>query len=516
MLNGDGETPLPFRRSLDKAAATAPADKSSQLQPAVQAGASKRCNTSFSSDSAHVPLPALPLSHDATDVPMHSKSLTSPTQRIPTISPIAIPKGVPTQAAAPPPRKHSFTAQAQQDPAASRPANQPANQAARQDNSFSSSLTAAQQPDTAAPSEVGSSASPAAPNGAEVWRSNPTYGTASSGGNHPSSSGIYSPSGGIHSSSGGVHSSGGGLHSSSGGIPSSSSGDMPSNYRASQSLPSFKAFTSVDRKLTDSWRAKLLEELGDESDSEHGADMRTPLPVVSEHDSLPCLTLDWGLQNNEPKPAALNSAPHAPLASFQATFDSSTAPAQTHLSSSSARSLTHAWSSDALSSAQHPAADFPGHTSMTPAPLPAHTPGNIPTRADDPLQHPWQPHQHGQTDRARALQDLPQLQSAANAQAASNTAVGQQPGNSLPPVCVSPVSLLSQSSLEVVKARSNMLDIPSAELLDSILDFANAVCGEQQTDTAYSPLKVSTPPPLSPLFKPTAICLLHCSNRSGT
>ena len=56
----------------------------------------------------------------------------------------------------------------------------------------------------------------------------------------------------------------------------------------------------------------------------------------------------------------------------------------------------------------------------------------------------------------------------------------------LHPVQPSLPSLLIESNLEAVRARSTMLDIPSAELLDSILDFANAVCGEQPNDNMFT------------------------------
>lgn len=497
MLNGDGEAPTPFRRSLEKPAFTAPAEKPSQLQPVVQAGNSRRCNTSFSSDSAHLLLTPQSHSPEATDAPahMHSKSsaAAAATQRIPTISPIATPNGIPAQAPAPPTRKHSSPAQAQQDPAAQYPANGPANQAASQSSSFSSSL---QQLSSAAPSEVGSSASPVASNSGEVWRSNPTYGLVSSSGFHLSSSGLN------HTISG--------LKASSGGLKASSGGGMPSSYRASQSLPSFKAFTAVDRRLTDSWRAKLLDELDDDSDSEVGADMRTTLlPVVSEHDSLPSLMQEWGLQSEgDQKQAALHSAPHAPLARFQLSSESSAAgtaaTAQSH-PSHAAPSSSHAWLPGAAPP-QDPTATNSSHMTHMTQPARASPQSNQSMRPDTALQLPRQPQQHHQTDTAMALhpqQDPSQAQSAADAQAAGNTAVVQQHGHSLP-VCMSPGSLLSQSSLEVVRARSSLLDIPSAELLDSILDFANAVCGDQQNDTAYSPLKVS-PHPTSPWLWPSAL-----------
>lgn len=496
MLNGDGEAATPFRRSLEKAALAAPAEKPSQLQPVVQAGNSKRCSTSFSSDSAHLLLTPQSHSPEATDAPshMHTKPAATPvaTQRIPTISPIAIPTGIPAQAPAPPTRKHSSPAQAQQDPAANYPANQAANQAASQSTSFSSSL---QQPSSAAPSEVGSSASPAVPDSAEVWRSNPTYGLAFDSGLKHSSSGLTHSSSGVHHSSSGLHLSSSGLNhtisglkASSGGLKASSGGGMPSSYRASQSLPSFKAFTAVDRRLTDSWRAKLLDELDDDSDSEGGADMRTTLlPVVSEHASLPSLMQEWGLQSGgDQKQAALHSAPHAPLARFQPTSESSAAcTAATAQSNPShvAPPSSHVWAPGAASP-QDPTATVPSHVTHTSQPGHAPRQSNISMIADTPLQPSWQPQQHNQTDTAMVLhpqQHPSQAKSAADAQAAGNTAVVQQLGGG--------------SSLEVVRARSSLLDIPSAELLDSILDFANAVCGEQQNDTAYSPLKVRSPQP---------------------
>ena len=215
MINGDSETQVPFRHPVDKAVAPAAADKSSELQPVLMAGSGKRYSASFSfsSDSAHVPLRH---AQNATDArtEAHDRPAAAPTQRISTISPIALPNGAPIQAPAPPTRKHSYTAQPHQAPT-DQPAypfdSQGASQAAiwaayppaSHSSSFSSSVTAGQQPSSAAQSEVGSSASLARVNSMEVWCSNPAYGVVTNMAN------------------------------------------VGSNYRCSQSLPSAKAFTSV-------------------------------------------------------------------------------------------------------------------------------------------------------------------------------------------------------------------------------------------------------------------------------
>ena len=320
MVNGDSETQIPFRHPVDKAAAAPAADKSSDLQPVLQAGDSKRrsASFSFSSDSAHVPLRN---TQDVTDArtEAHSRASAGPTQRIPTISPIALPNGAPAQAPAPPTRKHSYTALPHQTPSADQPAcltaNQPARQGANQaasqaaypstsqTSSFSSSGTAGQQPSTVAQSEVGSLPSPPRNNSMEVWRSNPAYGVVSGVGN------------------------------------------MGSNYRSSQSLPSAKGFMSVDRRLTDSWRAKLMEDLEEDSDTEQGADLRTPLPVVSEHDSLPALMEQWGMQTNE-HAQHQNSSHQVHVPSQQRSESSAAqiaAPAESH-ASSNAHLSSHAQS----------------------------------------------------------------------------------------------------------------------------------------------------------------------------
>ena len=461
MLTGDSEPPLFSRPSLREAASPAAINKSSQLQPDLQSASSKHCSVSFSSDSAHVPVPQAPVAPN-TPAQNHSRMSAASPQRIPTISPIALPNGIPAQAPAPPTssRSHSHTLQAQDKPsgrqavwqsagqgtteyatqAPYQPSSQPTHGNASRSSSFSSSLTEAQQPSSAATSQVGSAASLAPGSSAQVWRSNPAYGVPP------------------------TH------------APTPANERTPSSHRASQSLPSFKAFTSVDRRLTDSWRAKLLEDLADESDSEQSTDLRITLPVVSEHDSLPALTQQWGLQSSEQTQDLLSSA------------------AQTHTHtpaqndhSGTALLAPHAHPFDAASFPDE-ATSFPSHSHMAQASLSDHQiyPSDMPMSGDSSHHHSQQ---HDQADRAQAL--YPQQADMTHAEAAADD-FGTRRAHSMLPPAMATINLLSDSNLEVVKARSNMLDIPSAELLDSILDFANAVCGEQQNDGAYSPLKVIT------------------------
>ena len=465
MVNGDSETQVPFRHPVDKAAAPATADKSSELQPFLQEGNGKRhsASFSFSSDSAHIPLRR---TQDMTDArtEAHSRPAAGPTQRIPTISPITLPSVGPTQAPAPPTRQHSYTALPQQTPSADQPAyptasqsasqgtQQAANRAAcapaSQSSSFSSSVTAGQQPSSAVQSEVSSSASPARVNSMEVWRSNPAYGVVTNATN------------------------------------------MGSKYRSSQSLPSAKGFASVDRRLTDSWRARLLEDLEDDSDNEQGADVRMTLPVVSEHDSLPALLEQWGMQNTE---QAQNGSicQQGPVPRQQRSALHTAAPAEGHVSSVGPLP-SHAQRLDAAF-AQLPPAITSSHALAI----------NFTTRADNlsqssPLQNQdmnqqqrWQAEQNLQPGTAHASappQEASQFQTAADHNALEEAAAAQQVHDS--PSAAVQASLLIESNVEMVKARSNMLDIPSAELLDSILDFANAVCGEQPNEGMEHPSQV--------------------------
>ena len=474
MLNGDSEPPLFFRPSLKKSASPA-ADKSSpQLQPdPPQPGSSKHCSVSFSSDSAHVPVPQAPIAPN-TPAQTHSTALVVSPQQTPSISPIALPNGIPAQVSAFPSTSHSSTLQTQETPNGHEAAWESAGQggsgngsrapyqsgsqatrgSGRQSSSFSSSLTAAQQqPSSDATSQVASSASPAPTSSTQVWRSNPAYGVPPTP------------------------------------TPTSTTTNdrTPSSHRASQSLPSLKSFTSVDRRLTDSWRAKLLEDLADESDSEQGVDMRMTLPVVSEHDSLPALTQQWGLQSVEITQDLQSLLHHAPEPS-QHAYDSSAqtdAPAEKDLSST-ALLWAHAHPSHAASF-PNAATYVASHVAQAAPPSHNLHPSDVLASQHGFQYHLRQPQQHDQADRAKALhpQDMTQAQAAADDS-------GERGAYNMVPPAMSPISLLSDSNLEVVKARSNMLDIPSAELLDSILDFANAVCGEQQHEGAYSPLKVST------------------------
>ena len=486
MLNGDSEPPLFSRPSLNKAASPA-ADKSSpQLQPGPpQTGSSKHRSISFSSDSAHVPVPQAPVAPN-TPAQTHNKAPVVSSQRIPTISGMALPNGIPAHTSASPSRTHSSTLQPQETPcgnqaawesagqgangngsqAAYQPGSQATNGSGSRSSSFSSSLTAAQQqPSSAATSQVVSSTSPAPASSTQVWRSNPAYGVPPT--------------------------------------PAPTIDRTPSSHRASQSLPSLKTFTSVDKRLTDSWRAKLLEDLANESDSEQGFDLRMTLPVVSEHDSLPALTQQWGLQSVE-MTQDLQSLLHQAPEPRQHSHESS--PAQTdpaaQSDSNTALLSAHAHPSDAASFPDA-ATSIPSH--MAQAALPSYNshPSDVLTSGDGSQYHLRQPQQHDHPDTAIAShpqQDMTQAQAAADD-------CGDRGGYNMVPPAMSAVSLLSDSNLEVVKARSNMLDIPSAELLDSILDFANAVCGEQQNESAFSPLKVTT----SPVMCSICCFLPHCS-----
>lgn len=486
MLTGDSEPPGCVRHSLDKTNGPAAADKASpQLQPGPQTGSTKLGNGSFSSDSAHVPVQQ---AHDAPGTPAQSdaKAPAVSPQRIPTILPIALPNGIPPQTPAPPPRTHLYTPQPQGDPsaheaawgsagqdtfdngnasqAAQQPASQGTNGYASQSSSFSSSLTTAQQPGSAVTSQVGPSASPASASTTQVWRNNPAYGVPPTPTRTPSND------------------------------------IMPSRHRASQSLPSFKGFTSVDRRLTDSWRARLLEDLADESEDEQDSAMRMTLPAVSEHDSLPALMQQWGLQGIE-QTEGLHSSRHQAPEPYQHESSAAQTAAPTQNSHSSTAELSrHALPPDDASS-QHTAAFMQGYSHKAPPPVPSAPPSQAFTTNDSSFHHLWQPQQHSATDRAQALR--PQQEMTQAEAAADHTEQGAA-DSMLPLPLPLPLVSLIDSNLEVVKARSNMLDIPSAELLDSILDFANAVCGEQQHDTAYSLFKVGAF--LSPVSHTAPVC----------
>lgn len=492
MLTGDSEPPAFSRPSLNKPDGPAAADKPSpQLQPGSQTSSSKLCNGSFSSDSAHVPVQQ---THEAPGTPAQTDaraSAVSP-QRIPTISPIALPNGISSPTPPPPPRTHLYTpTQPQEDPsahqaawgsagqntldngnasqAAQQPASQGTNGYASQSSSFSSSFTAAQQPSSAVTSQVASSASPASASTTQVWRNNPAYGVPPTPTPTPTRT--------------------------------SSNDIVPSGHRASQSLPSFKGFTSVDRRLTDSWRAKLLEDLADESeDEQQDCALRMALPAVSEHDSLPALTQQWGLQSiehTEGWQSPYHQAPQPSQHTCQPSAAQTAAPNQNFHSSTADLSRQALPPDDA--SSQHTAASIQHYSYKARAPPPGSSapPGQASMSNNSSSHHFQQPQQHSATDRAQALR--PQ-QEATQAEAAAADHTEQRAADSVLPLPLPLVSLFD-SNLEVVKARSNMLDIPSAELLDSILDFANAVCGEQQQDTAYSPFKVG----LTCLLLPTLL-----------
>ncbi|KAA6424831.1 MAG: hypothetical protein FRX49_05005 [Trebouxia sp. A1-2] len=175
-------------------------------------------------------------------------------------------------------------------------------------------------------------------------------------------------------------------------------------YRSSLSLPSAKSFTSIDRHLTDHWRAKALQGLDDVQEGRMAA-VRTPLPPVSEHALHSSLHQQPGFTSNY--------HPHAvqPIQQQQ--------PQQQH--EQQQQQQQHAASQPEPTAAPNSDHVLPGEVKLSHNPIFSSVPA---------------------------------------------------PADSRTP------SLLIESNLEAVRARSDMLDIPSAELLDSILDFANAFCGE--------------------------------------
>ena len=464
MITGDSETPVPFRHSMDIAAATVAADKDAKPQAVLQSSKSKLLSASFSfsSDSAHM---TLPLNQDAearTESHCRSPAAAVSTQRIPTISPIALPYGTPSQAPSPPTRKHSYTALPQQSPSTPQRAHSSASHRASPSGSFSSSVTPPQQPSSVAQSEVGSSASPARSSRTEVWRSNPAF------------------------------------------SPRSRLENMVSGYRSSQSLPSCKGFIAVDRRLTDSWRAMLLEELEDESDTEQGADLRTTLPVVSEHTSLPALMEQWGMHSSHPTPQPALLHQQAPMhAQHTPELPAAHSPSPAQTTQSLVRSSTplssHAQRLE-TAFAQLPPAITSSHTLIThnTAPAGALLQSHVYQAQGTNGHHTWQAEQD---TTSQAAKPWPQLQEAAQSRMAHtyHTAEDARPAPSNHGVpAAAPASLLIESNVELVKARSAMLDIPSAELLDSILDFANAVCGEAQLEAAGNHVEVRLCLPLLP------------------
>ncbi|KAL0020903.1 hypothetical protein WJX77_009182 [Trebouxia sp. C0004] len=184
-----------------------------------------------------------------------------------------------------------------------------------------------------------------------------------------------------------------------------------SSYRSSLSLPSAKSFTSIDRHLTEHWRAKALHGLDDVQEG-HMAAVHTPLLPVSEHASQSSLLEQWGFSSDF-HPDAVQSIEQQQQQQQQCAASQ---PEQTV-----APVLEH------VLPAEYEEEDF--------------------EELDFASAH-------------QAVEDHPS-RLAAHLSGASATP-----------------SLLIESNLEAVRARSDMLDIPSAELLDSILDFANAVCGE--------------------------------------
>ncbi|DBA75888.1 TPA: hypothetical protein ACH3X1_010284 [Trebouxia sp. C0004] len=295
-----------------------------------------------------------------------------------------------------------------------------------------------------------------------------------------------------------------------------------SSYRSSLSLPSAKSFTSIDRHLTEHWRAKALHGLDDVQEG-HMAAVHTPLLPVSEHASQSSLLEQWGFssdfhpdavqsieQQQQQQQQCAASQPEQTVApvlehvlpaevklSHNPVFFSVPAPTDSRSTQSShgksyiglpaARALTH-----------HSDGSLARHSYL---PLPDSVPHHVaPSYLRQPQQQPQQQAQ-SEADQQHGLQQ-PQLHHSELLQhsrarhsvpaqyeeedfeeldfASAHQAVEDHPSRlaaHLSGASATP-SLLIESNLEAVRARSDMLDIPSAELLDSILDFANAVCGE--------------------------------------
>ena len=267
--------------------------------------------------------------------------------------------------------------------------------------------------------------------------------------------------------------------------------NVGSNYSSSQSLSSAKGFTPLDRKLTDSWRAKLMEDLEDDSDVDRGADLRLTLPVLSEHDSLPALLEQWGMHTTN-RQQHMNPSYDGPVPSQQRSESAAlqtVAPAESHVSSNGPLS-SHAERPDAAF-VQLPPAITSSHAPATHFPTPADNSSqcNLVQSQDMSLQC-WQAEQNAQPGTAIASavpQEASCLQTAADHFEVEETAAAQ-PEHDSSSAALQP-SLLIESNVEMVKARSNILDIPSAELLDSILDFANTVCGEQNMRAWSTPVR---------------------------
>ena len=306
--------------------------------------------------------------------------------------------------------------------------------------------------------------------------------------------------------------------------------DGTSSYRSSLSLPSAKSFTSIGRHLTEHWRAKALHGLDDVQEG-HKPPVHTPLPPVSEHASQPSLFQEWGFRSDyhpdavqsieqqppqqqqhavsQPEqtvapvsehvlPGGVNLSHNPIFSSVPAPSDSRSPTDSRSVQSSPGRSYiglpaarSHSYHSDG-SPAHHSYLPLPESVQHHAAQSYLRHPQQLrqpqqqaQSEADQQqgLQHP-QLHRSESPQHSRASQSVPtqyeeedfeELERASAHQAGEDSLSGlaaQLSGVSATP------SLLIESNLEAVRARSDMLDIPSAELLDSILDFANAVCGE--------------------------------------
>ena len=318
--------------------------------------------------------------------------------------------------------------------------------------------------------------------------------------------------------------------------------DGTSSYRSSLSLPSAKSFTSISRHLTEHWRAKALQGLDDVQEghkppvhtplppvSEHASQsslfqergfrpdyhpeavqsVEQQQPQQQQHQQQQQQQQQQQLAVSQPEqtvvPVSERVLPGGVNLSHNPIFSSVPAPTDS-------RSPTHSRSPiDSRSVRSSPGRSYIGlpaarsrsyHSDGSPArhsylPLPESVHHHAAqsylrqpqqqaqSEADQQhgLQQP-QLHHSGLPQHSRASQSVPtqyeeedfeELELASAHQAVEDSPPGlaaHLPGASAMP------SLLIESNLEAVRVRSDMLDIPSAELLDSILDFANAVCGE--------------------------------------
>ena len=198
-------------------------------------------------------------------------------------------------------------------------------------------------------------------------------------------------------------------------------------------------------------------------------------------------------------PQHINSSHDGPVPSWQRPESSASqtaAAAESHVSGNGPLS-SHAQQLDAAF-AQTPPAITSSHALATHFPTPADnsSQSNL-IQGQDMSQQRWQAEQNVQPGTANASavsQEASRLQMAADHFEVEETTAAQ-PEHDSPSVALQP-SLLIESNVELVRARSNMLDIPSAELLDSILDYANTVCAEQHNEEMEHPCEVRPRYPL--------------------